>query len=364
MSDKRLSIQQLASDRQLRAGDDPKRLEHFGYKVFSQADEDGILDEIFKRIGITNKVFVEFGVEIGEENNTRYLLEQGWTGLWIESLPAYAAEIRRRRRQDIIDGRLKFIEAKVTVENINELIASAGIYGEIDLLSIDIDSNDYPVYEAISVIRPRVLCIEHNPEYPPPQHYVMPYNPDYRWDYKDGSYGASIKSLEELAERKGMVLVGCGLYSPNGFYIRRDLVNPDLFSTPFSCERFFNALNIDKILGFPRDEARFHQISVQNQEQSSRQNLNGRDSTSGEKPQDVVSLKENLEKLQAQFNHAQKTIEKRREKVKRLNMRRKKLRHKLDEAKQEIQAMKTSKFWILRTQWFRFKRLLGLSSDR
>jgi len=63
---------------------DKRILASYGYKVFSQFDEDGIIDEIFKRIGTTNKTFIEFGVGDGTENNTIYLLLQGWKGLWIE----------------------------------------------------------------------------------------------------------------------------------------------------------------------------------------------------------------------------------------------------------------------------------------
>jgi DNA-binding protein H-NS len=365
MSDKFLSSQQIETDRHLHAGDDPRRLEHFGYKVFSQADEDGIIEEIFKRIGTTNKIFVEFGVEIGEENNTRYLLEQGWTGLWIESFSYYAEEIRQRRVQEIAEGRLKFIEAKATAENINNLIESVGITDEIDLLSVDIDSNDYQVYEAISVINPRVLCIEHNPAYPPPEHYIMPYNPDYRWDYKDGSFGASIKSLEELANRKGMVLVGCGLYSPNGFYVRQDLVNSALFSPPFSCERFFNIPDIDKILGFPRDQLKLQQISL-NQPQPAPQNPEILSEITSITPQSQpslgeISLNQQLQEMQAKLGQAQENVQQFEIKLQELRERLKGLRDKYNQSEAEIAAMKTSKFWKLRTQWFKLKKFLGIA---
>ncbi|MBE9007105.1 glycosyltransferase [Fortiea sp. LEGE XX443] len=243
--------ERIKRDRQLRAGDDLQRLEHFGFKIYSQSDEDGIIEEIFNRIGVKSKIFVEFGAETGEENNSRYLLENGWTGLWIESLPEYAQAIRYNQKNAINEGRLKFIEAIVTAENINNLIESAGISGEIDFLSVDIDSNDYHVYDAISVIQPRVVCLEHNHCYPPPEEWIMPYNPNYRWVAGSKFFGASIASLEKLARSKDMVLVGCGLYSANGFYVRKDLIN-ETFSSPFLSERFFNALNYEKIVSFPQ----------------------------------------------------------------------------------------------------------------
>ena len=64
--------------------DNPKYLDRFGYKVFSQNDEDGIITEIFNRIGTTNKKFVEFGVQNGLESNGHFLLHKGWSGLWID----------------------------------------------------------------------------------------------------------------------------------------------------------------------------------------------------------------------------------------------------------------------------------------
>lgn len=144
----------------------PGCVEQYGYKVFSQSDEDGIIAEIFHRIGTTNRIFVEFGAEIGQENNTRNLLEKGWSGLWIEGNPEYVGAIQSFFFEKISSGQLKFVSDFVSVDNINTLIGNEGISGEIDLLSVDIDGNDYHVYNAINVINPRVVVLEHN-GYPP-----------------------------------------------------------------------------------------------------------------------------------------------------------------------------------------------------
>jgi len=245
------TVKQVKLDRSIKTGGDPRRLEQYGYKVYSQSDEDGIIDEIFRRIGTTNRTFVEFGVEIGLECNTRYLLENGWNGLWIEANPDYVPAIHHHCKSYIQTGKLKVIEARVTIDNINNLIADSGIRGEIDFLSIDIDGNDYHVYDAISVIEPRVVCLEHNCNYPPPSEWIMPYDPCYQWSGNDPCYGASIICMEKLAKKKGMTLVGCGLYSPNGFYVKTCLVNDDLFCPPYCPERLFNQSNYDKIVSFP-----------------------------------------------------------------------------------------------------------------
>src|SRR5215472_9002505 len=97
------------ADRLMRTGGNPRRLEWYGWKVHSQSDEDGIIAKIFSRIGTTNRVFVEIGVEVGTECNTRQLLDRGWSGLWIEGEPSYAGSIRWTFREELAEGRLRFV---------------------------------------------------------------------------------------------------------------------------------------------------------------------------------------------------------------------------------------------------------------
>ncbi|WP_448207117.1 hypothetical protein [Azospirillum sp. sgz302134] len=196
-------------------------------------------------------MFVEFGAEVGSENNTRLLLETGWSGLWIEGYPDYVGSIKWNFRHRIARGDLKFHDEYVTKDNINPIISGAGLGGEIDFLSIDIDGNDYHVFKAIDVINPRVVCLEHNHCYDPGVEYVMPYNPDYRWGAGQSDFGASLTSMARLASEKGYTLVGCTLYSANGFYVRNDLIG-DRFTGPFTPERFFNHMNYEKVVSFPR----------------------------------------------------------------------------------------------------------------
>lgn len=229
---------------------EPDRLERFGFKVHSQSDEDGILQEIFRRIGLTNKVFVEFGAEVGLECNSLYLLEQSWTGFWMEGNPDYKGAILHHHAERLASGQLKFESVFVYPDNINELISGAGISGEIDMLSIDIDSNDYHVWKAINVISPRVVVAEHNHSYAPHQEYIMPYNRDYFWGGSAATYGASLLSNTKLAAELGYTLVSCGLYSANGFFVRNDLVQ-DRFGGPFTADRLWNPLNYEMVLAYP-----------------------------------------------------------------------------------------------------------------
>ena len=176
--------------------DDEKCLELYGFKVYSQNDEDGIIEEIFNRIGTTNKIFVEFGVSNCLECNSHYLLHKGWRGLWIEGSRKHFDEMFARFFPVIRIGQLGCINAFITKNNINDLIQSAKISGEIDLLSIDIDGNDYYVWEAINVVRPRAVVIEYNAKFPPPVEWIMEYEESHIWDITD-DFGASITSFEK-----------------------------------------------------------------------------------------------------------------------------------------------------------------------
>jgi hypothetical protein len=216
---------------------DPKRLLRHGYKVYSQNDEDGIIAEIFRRIGTTSRTFVEFGVETGVECNTAKLLIEGWRGLWIEANAASAAAIRQNLAPFIADRRLVLEESRVTAENINGLIGQGGLSGEIDLLAVDIDGNDYWVWKAIDVVTPRVVVIEYNATLRPPMALVVPYRADAQWDGSN-HYGASLEALVRLATAKNYRLVGCSIAGVNAFFVRADLAG-DRFLVPATAQEHY-----------------------------------------------------------------------------------------------------------------------------
>jgi hypothetical protein len=229
----RLWAEELAKPRHA----DPKRLLRYGFKVYSQNEEDGIIQEIFKRVGTTNRTFVEFGVETGIESNTTKLLVEGWRGLWIDAMPMHVAAIRTTFAHKLADSTLKVRESFVTAENINALIVEAGIGGDIDLLSIDIDNNDYWVWKAITSIDPRVVVIEYNATLRPPMSLVVPYNPN---QTSDGSnyFGASLEAFVRLGRDMGYSIVGCNFSGSNAFFVRSDLVG-DHFLQPATAEEHY-----------------------------------------------------------------------------------------------------------------------------
>lgn len=202
---------------------DSRRLEPYGYRCYSQHDEDGMLAEVLRRLGpATPRTFVEFGVGDGLENNTLLLIKQGWRGLWMDGDPENAKSIRRNFATYLEANQLTFLQAFISRENINELLGSC-LQGDIGVLSIDIDGNDYHVWERIDVIRAAIVVIEYNAKFPPPLRWTIEYNPLHQWDLSDHQ-GASLAALAELGQTKGYQLVGCNLNGTNAFFVRKELV--------------------------------------------------------------------------------------------------------------------------------------------
>ncbi len=197
---------------------DAGHLNRFGRRLYSQAGEDGVLAEILRRVGAITGYFVELGSGDGSENCTRALLEAGWQGCWMEADPRHAASA-----EAIAGGRAVVLHAMVSRENVTSLLDAAGVPAEPDVLSIDIDGNDYWVWEETACTRrPRVVLIEYNPKFPPPARWVLPYRADRVWD---GTYrqGATIVALVDLANQLGYRLVGCESFGANAFFVREDV---------------------------------------------------------------------------------------------------------------------------------------------
>jgi hypothetical protein len=261
------AIQQIAIDDYIRRNllenpryQDPKKLNQFERQVYSQSGEDGIIDEIFRRIQVTNRFFVEFGVGDGLENNTTFLLTEGWTGYWIESNTNCVKDIERHFRFMIDKKDLVIRKALVTASNIEELFQEASLPTEFDLLSIDIDGNDYWVWKAIENYHPRVVVIEYNALYPPHAAWVQEYNADWIWNRSSHS-GASLKALELLGKVKGYRLVGCNFLGANAFFVQEGLVD-DKFQEPFNAENHYEPPRyfLRRTLGHRRGFGRFTRI--------------------------------------------------------------------------------------------------------
>jgi hypothetical protein len=220
---------------------DDRRLLKFGYRVYSQSDEDGILHEIFRRIGAPGRTFIELGTGSGLENNTLFLLVQGWSGVWVEGAARKVTAARRRLESLMTEGRLQVVQKFVTLANIDETLRKFSPAREVDLLSVDIDGNDYYILKAIRSIAPRVIVVEYNAKFPPDVAWVMEYDESHRWDASD-YFGSSLKALETLLSERAYSLVGCNLLGCNAFFVRSDLVSDPPFCSPFTAENHYEPL--------------------------------------------------------------------------------------------------------------------------
>ena len=195
-----------------------------GYKVFSQWDEDGIIQYLISKIPIPNKTFIEFGVENYEESNTRFLLlNDHWRGLVLDGC---AADIHYITTDPIHwEYDLQARSAWITRENIDSLLQNAGFGSDVGLLSIDIDGNDYWIWDAITSVRPRIVIVEYSSIFG-----LVPISIRYQADfnrttahYSNLYYGCSLAALYHLARQKGYLLLGSNVWGHNAFFVREDV---------------------------------------------------------------------------------------------------------------------------------------------
>lgn len=196
------------------------------FKVFSQFGDDGIIQYLVYHLGIDTKIFIEFGVENYTESNTRFLLmNNNWKGLVIDGSMENIDYIKNDSIYWKYD--LTAVCAFVDKENINEIFLKNNFSGDIGLLSIDIDGNDYWVWEAIDVVNPVLVIIEYNSVFGNTDAITVPYDPKFmrtQAHYSNLYFGASLKALCFLAEKKGYAFIGSNSIGNNAFFVKTDKI--------------------------------------------------------------------------------------------------------------------------------------------
>ena len=122
-------------------------------------------------------------------------------------------------------------------------------------MSIDIDGNDYYVWRAINVIKPRVVVIEYNAKFPPNHAWRQAYNAEHGWDGSDW-HGASLKALEQLGRELGYQLVGTNIRGVNAFFVKQELAD-DHFIEPATSEVLYNPARFKSIRYTNGHQARY-----------------------------------------------------------------------------------------------------------
>ncbi len=198
----------------------------YEFKVYSQWGEDGIIDHLVTRVPITTRSFVEFGVEDYTEANTIFLLKHRcWRGLVIDGSTENIDKIKRSTEFWRYD--LRADASFITKDNINTIISRNGLQDDLGLLSVDIDGNDYWVWQAIDCVNPCIVVAEYNSLFGPTAKVSTPYRPDFVRSIANPTnmyYGASIAALDHLAKLKGYSLVAGNSAGNNVFFVRNDLL--------------------------------------------------------------------------------------------------------------------------------------------
>ncbi|MBL0144574.1 MAG: hypothetical protein IPP48_01205 [Chitinophagaceae bacterium] len=192
--------------------------------IFTKADEDGILLAIFSKIGTTNKLFIDIGSNDCINSNCANLaFHHNWSGLFIDGnhniLNRGKYIYQKYFKQN--SNRFLFTQAIVTTQNINTILASTSYPNQIDLLCIDLDGNDYHIWNAIETILPRVVIVEVQVEKGNTE-FIPPYTTEFELYEDDTPKGASPLSMLKLAKTKGYHLVAVNNGCYNLFFVHQD----------------------------------------------------------------------------------------------------------------------------------------------
>ncbi|MEM7118207.1 MAG: hypothetical protein AAF614_37615 [Chloroflexota bacterium] len=209
------------------------RFSDIEFSRYSQNGEDGILLYIFALIGYTNKHVVEMCAGDGIEcNAANLIINHGWKGLLFDGNEQAIQRGKAFYAQQTNAWRLRrlppqLVQAWITAENVNDLIAKNGFGGEIDLFSLDMDGVDYWIWKALTCIQPRVVVVEYNNRWSAGQSVTVPYQHDFaaKGASVDGAgyFGASLLAFKRLAQQKGYRLIGANGPNTNAFFMRQDV---------------------------------------------------------------------------------------------------------------------------------------------
>lgn len=231
-------------------------IQDFGFGIFSQWDEDGIIQELARSVPPEAHTFIEIGVEDFKESNTRFLMmKDNWRGFIVDASSRNMAVVKKSDYYWKFDLQSK--AAFVCAENVNDLVLDSGFGENLGLLSVDIDGVDFHILNAIKDRRPHILVVEYNANFGPTEFVTVPYRPDFlrsKAHYSNLYYGASLGAIAVAAERMGLFLVGTNSAGNNAFFVREENTTAAHFrktvQDAFTASRFREARNSRGLLTF------------------------------------------------------------------------------------------------------------------
>jgi hypothetical protein len=215
-----------------------KKLNEVEFQVFSQFGDDGIIQYLINKLPIPSKTFIEFGVENYRESNTRFLLiNDYWSGYIIDGSKMNIEAIKSEQYYSFYD--LKAEASFIKKTNINELLGNSNFHHELGILSIDIDGNDYWIWQQIEQFRPCILICEYNSLFG-----FKPFTIPYQEDFVRGVnspfnfYGTSLRSVFNLSKERGYTFIGCNSAGNNAYFIKDQYFESLSISAPTLEEGF------------------------------------------------------------------------------------------------------------------------------
>jgi hypothetical protein len=198
-----------------------------GFRVHSQFEEDGITLYVLAMIGFKTRRVVEMCCGTGDESmSANLILNHGFDGFLFDGDEQNVNGARSyfASKRDCLLYRPVIEQAWITVEAVNDILTKSGCIGEVDMLSLDLDGNQYWIWDAIKVISPRLLIVETHNCVPPDRSITVPYKPDFRYeDQAEPDFrSVSLLAMARLCKRRGYRLIGAHRHGFNAYFLRND----------------------------------------------------------------------------------------------------------------------------------------------
>ncbi len=247
-----------------------KNINDLDYKIYSQFGEDGIIDYLVKSLEITSLKFVEIGVGDYSECNTRFLYETVQPkGLIVDCIDDFKKKVSKNI--SLWKGDLKILKKKINSENINQILNKEGFSSEVDIFSLDIDGVDYWILEKLPQNFSKIVIVEYNSVFGPDLEVTVPNINDFdrsSYHHSNLCFGASLKAMISLLEKKGFIFLGSTRSKVNAFFILKSEINKINLDIPktndltfFTNSNIKESRNIDGQLSYLSGKNKLNEIS-------------------------------------------------------------------------------------------------------